>query len=51
MFDVGVQSEEAAESDSPLDRGESVGVAKNVLALQVVHLRDLQPVILLAHYL
>jgi hypothetical protein len=43
-----VQCEEAAKGDAPFDRGEGVGVAEHVLALQIVELLDRQAVVLLA---
>jgi hypothetical protein len=49
-FNVRVQAKETAKSNAPFDRGEGVGVSKDVFSLQIIHLGDLQPVILLTHY-
>lgn len=49
-LDVGVEAEETAESDAPFDGGEGIGVTEDVFAVEVVHLVDLQSIVLLAHY-
>ena len=48
--DVIVQSEETAKSESPFNRGKSVGVSEDILPLKIVELLDGKSIILfLAH--